>query len=96
MVGRPILEDYVLVPIVDRAADADGIYDLNPPGAFIWELFDGRRDGHAIVAALTKRYDVERARAGEDYLDFVGKLLSVGAIARVTAAVSVPPTLKAR
>jgi hypothetical protein len=85
VLGRPISGDYVLVPIVDRAADADGIYDLNPPAAFIWEQFDGSRDGHAIVAGLTERYDVDPARAGEDFLQFVETLLSIGAIMEETA-----------
>lgn len=84
MVGRKVADDFLLVPIVGRGADADGIFDLNRVGAFIWERFDGRRDGRRIVAALVKQFDVDHARAEMDYLDFAGKLLSVGALVRVT------------
>ena len=80
MVGRRILDDYILVPIVDRAADVDSIYDLNPAAAFIWEQFDGTRDGHAIVASLTGEFAVEPARAASDYLEFVSVVLEIGAV----------------
>jgi hypothetical protein len=97
MLGRSIAGDYVLVPIVDRAADADGIFDLNPPAAFIWEQFDGRRDGHAIVAALTERYAVDPARAEEDFLAFLETLLSIGALTGdAAAATTARPTREVR
>jgi hypothetical protein len=41
VIGRRILDDYILVPIVDRAADVDSIYDLNPAAAFIWSSSTG-------------------------------------------------------
>jgi len=37
-----------------------------------------------IVVALVKQFDVDHVRAEMDYLDFAGKLLSVGALVRVT------------
>ena len=92
MVGRRILDDYILVPIVDRAADVDSIYDLNPAAAFIWEQFDGTRDGHAIVASLTGEFAVEPARAASDYLEFVSAVLEIGAVrAEATAATGQAP-----
>jgi hypothetical protein len=96
MLGRSIFGDYVLVPIVDRAADADGIFDLNPPAAFIWEQLDGRRDGHAIVAALTERFDVEPARAEEDFLAFLKTLFSIGALTSEAAPTTARPTREVR
>ena len=84
MVGRKVADDFLLIPIVGRGADADGIFDLNRVGTFIWEQFDGRRDGRRIVAALVKQFDVDHARAEIDYLDFAGKLLSVGASIRAS------------
>jgi Coenzyme PQQ synthesis protein D (PqqD) len=86
MVGRKVADDFLLIPIVGRGADADGIFDLNRVGAFIWEQFDGRRDGRRIVAALVEQFDVDHARAEADYLDFAGKLLSVGALVRIAGS----------
>jgi hypothetical protein len=80
MVGRRIAEEYVLVPILGRGADADGIFNLNRLGAFIWEQMDGRADGRAIVDRITERFEVEADRACRDYLGFVAQLLSIEAV----------------
>ena len=80
MVGRKIADEFVLVPLVGRGADIDGIYDLTRVGAFIWERLDGKASGERIVAALLESFDVERPRAEADYLEFVAKLLSIDAV----------------
>lgn len=80
MVGRKIAGEYILVPIVGRGADVDAIFNLNGVGAFIWERLDGKADGDVIVQALVERYDVDGARAAEDYRDFIGKLQSIQAV----------------
>ena len=80
MVGRRIAEEYVLVPILGRGVDADGIFNLNRLGAFIWEQMDGRADGRAIVARITETFEVDAARASNDYLAFVSQLLSIEAL----------------
>ncbi len=80
MVGRRIAQEYVLVPILGKGADADGIFNLNRIGAFVWEQMDGRADGHAIVARLTQAFEVDAERASRDYLGFVSQLLSIDAV----------------
>ena len=80
MVGRRIADEYVLVPILGRGADADGIFNLNRLGAFIWEQMDGRADGRAIVDRITGAFEVDAARASRDYLGFVSQLLSIEAL----------------
>lgn len=80
MVGRRIAQEYVLVPILGRGADADGIFNLNRLGAFVWEQMDGRRDGSAIVERITEAFEVDAARASRDYLGFVSQLLSIEAV----------------
>ena len=81
MVGRRIAQEYVLVPILGRGADADGIFNLNRLGAFVWEHMDGRRDGRAIVERITEAFEVDHARASRDYIGFVSQLLSIEAVA---------------
>jgi Coenzyme PQQ synthesis protein D (PqqD) len=81
MVGRRIAQEYVLVPILGRGADADGIFNLNRLGAFVWEQMDGRRDGSTIVERITEAFEVDAARASRDYLGFVSQLLSIEAVA---------------
>jgi hypothetical protein len=80
MVGRRIAQEYVLVPILGRGVDADGIFNLNRLGAFIWEQMDGRADGRAIVDRITETFEVDAARASSDYLGFVSQLLSIEAL----------------
>jgi hypothetical protein len=74
VVGRPIGDEYVLVPLVGRGADLDSILNLNKVGAFIWEQLDGRRDGSAVVEALVEHFEVERSEAERDYVDFLTTL----------------------
>lgn len=85
MVGRHIADEYVLVPLAGRGAEIDGLYNLSRLGAFIWERLDGAASGDAIVASLSDRFDVERARAEQDYGEFLEKLLSIGAVHPVEA-----------
>ena len=80
MVGRRIADEFVLVPLVGRGADIDGIFELSRVGAFIWERLDGRASGERIVAALLDGFQVERPQAEADYVEFVGKLLSIDAV----------------
>jgi hypothetical protein len=92
MVGRRIAEEYLLVPIVGRAADVEAIYTLNGIAAFIWERLDGYTPGEAIVRAIAARYDVEDDTATADYLAFIGQLQSIQAVVPADA----PPRSDAR
>ena len=80
VVGRRIGDEFVLVPLAGRGADIDSILNLNRVGAFIWERLDGRRTGREVVDALVERFEVDRPRAEEDYLDFVSRLRGLKAV----------------
>jgi hypothetical protein len=80
MVGRRIADEFVIVPLASRGADVDSIYDLNEVAACVWEMLDGVRDGHAIVAALVERFEVDAATAERDYRAFLGQLVSIDAV----------------
>ena len=79
MVGRRIGEEYVLVPLAGRGADLDSILNLNRVAAFVWEQLDGETSGSDVVAAVVERFDVERERAEQDYLELVDTLVELGA-----------------
>lgn len=83
IVGRRLADEYILVPIVSRGADVDSIFNLNGVGALIWEKLDGRTSGQAVVEAIVERFEVDAAKAAEDYAEFVAKLVSVDAVRRV-------------
>ena len=82
IVGRRIAEEFLLVPLARQTAQIDSLFNLNAVAAFIWEQIDGRKNGHAIVAALLDRFEVERKTAERDYLSLVDELLALGAIHR--------------
>jgi len=48
---------------------------LNPVGARIWELSDGKRTLKEIVELILNEYDVDRPRAEADAGSFVTELL---------------------
>ena len=49
MVGRWVAGEFVVVPLRDRAADLDAIYNLSRVAAYIWERLDGRTPGQEVV-----------------------------------------------
>jgi hypothetical protein len=80
MVGRRIVDEYLLVPIVGRGADVEAIYTLSTIAAFIWERLDGRTPGTAIAREISACYDVEDQTAAKDYQTFISQLQSIQAI----------------
>ena len=82
MVGRRIGDEYVLVPLAGRGADLDSILNLNRVAAFMWEQLDGSRSGGEVIDAVLERFDVERARAEQDYLELVETLVELDAVKR--------------
>jgi hypothetical protein len=83
VVGRRVAGEYVLVPLMGRGIDADGIYTLNRVAAVVWEALDGTREGTQVVDLLVQTFDVDPERAGQDYLDLVETLERIGALRRV-------------
>lgn len=80
MVGRSVAGEFVLVPLRNRAADIDAIYNLSRVAAFIWERFDGRTPGRAVVCAMVEQFEVDAEEAAADYLRLVEQLRSISAL----------------
>ena len=85
LVFRQIAGEFVLVPIRHDVADLEAVYSLGGVGARIWELLDGKRDGHAILAQIAQEYDVSPGQAQIDLIEFLGELEAVQGIAPVEA-----------
>jgi methyltransferase-like protein len=83
MVGRRIGDEYVLVPLADRGADLDSIFNLNKVAAFIWERLDGERTGHDVVEAVLEHFEVERAGAERDFAELIDTLVELDAVTPV-------------
>lgn len=83
LVFRHIAGEFVLVPIRHDVADLEAVYTLGGVGARIWELLDGKRDGHAILAQIVQEYDVVPNEARADLVEFLGELEGIRGIAPV-------------
>ncbi|RLG58581.1 MAG: PqqD family protein [Candidatus Hydrothermarchaeota archaeon] len=80
MVFRKVAEEFILVPIRNNAGDLDSIYTLNPVGARVWELLDGKRSVRDIVEALVEEFEVEKEEAEADVVHFLRQLEQIGAV----------------
>lgn len=58
---------------------------LNPVGAHVWELIDGRRTIADIAAAVADAFEVEVERARADVQRFVDELIAKGLAEMVPA-----------
>lgn len=85
LVFRQIANEFVLVPIRQDMADLEAVYTLGGVGARVWELLDGERDGHAILAQIVQEYDVAPDEAQADLVEFLGELEAARGIAPAEA-----------
>jgi len=74
VVTRKTGNEYVLVPIANNIADMNSVFTLNDPGAFIWELIDGKRDIEEIIRELIKEYEIDEVTAKADVMAFIEKM----------------------
>jgi len=58
--------------------DTAGAMAVNPTGALIWKLVDGRRTTEQIVAAVRKRYPDAPDSVKDDVLGILDKLTEEG------------------
>jgi hypothetical protein len=74
VVTRKVGDESVIVPVRSHVADLDAVVTLNPVGARIWELLDGRHDLAAIAFTICEEYEVEPETAWADVDEFVRSL----------------------
>jgi hypothetical protein len=75
VVGR-ILQDEAVLVHPQRGT----VKVLNEVGAFIWSALDGKRAAGALAELVFERFDVARAQAEADTLEFLEALLTRGLI----------------
>jgi hypothetical protein len=80
MVGRRVMDEYILVPLARSTVELDAIFRLNPVGAFIWEQFDGHTPCRDIIRRLVDEFDVRENQASSDFQLFVAQLESIQAV----------------
>lgn len=83
VVTRKVGDESVIVPVRSNVADLDAVITLNPVGARIWELLDGRRDLDAIAGTIVEEYEVEPDAARADVGEFIQSLEEAHLVERV-------------
>jgi len=80
IVARRIGDEFILVPIHQKAGDVDSIYTLNEVGARVWDLLDGQTPLREIRDTIVEEFEIGPEEAEADLLAFVGQLARVGAV----------------
>ena len=74
VVFRKIADEFILVPIRQKAVDLKSVYTLNEAGAFIWEQIDGSKSASQIKDKLAEEFEVEASQAGSDVESLLSQL----------------------
>lgn len=85
IVFRHIAEEYILVPVKQKAADLNYIYVLNEVGGLIWDLIDGRKNIAWILENILAIYDVDKNTLKDDLLVFIRQLRKIDALREINA-----------
>ena len=80
VVFRKIADEFVLVPIRQKAVDLKSIYTLNEVGAFIWELIDGVKTTAQIRDRVVEDFEVDPFGAEADITEILSQLESLSLI----------------
>ncbi len=84
IVSREIAGETILVPIRGKLVDLQRIFSVNPVGAHIWHLIDGKTSLAAIRDSVVETFEVEPDRAAADIQDFIAELAQAGLIQEVS------------
>jgi hypothetical protein len=74
VVFRKIADEFILVPVRQKAVDLKSVYTLNEAGAFIWEHIDGSRSVSQIKDNLAEEFEVEASQAEYDVANLLSQL----------------------
>jgi hypothetical protein len=83
IVARKIADEFILVPIRQKAGDVESIYTLDEVAARIWELIDGHRRVCDIRDQIVAEFEVGPEEAESDLVGFLRQLEHAGAVREV-------------
>ena len=78
LIKRQIAGDTVLVPVGRTVYDANGLFDLNELGSFIWDILPETSSAEAVLEAVLAEYEVDRETAEKDIAEFFARLEQLG------------------
>jgi hypothetical protein len=80
IVFRKVADEFILVPIKQKASDVESIYTMNDVASRIWELINGKRSLEDIKAVIIKEFEVSPEEAEKDLVEFSKQLEKIGAV----------------
>jgi len=82
VIFRKIADEFVLVPIRQKAIDLKSIYTMNETAACIWEAVDGVKTSAQIGEHLAGAFDASLAQTGADVNEILAQFEALGFIKR--------------
>ncbi|MFA5100266.1 MAG: PqqD family protein [Candidatus Omnitrophota bacterium] len=73
IIFRKIADEFILVPIRQKAVDLKSVYTLNVTAAFIWELIDGKRSVSLIKDRVAEEFEIGSNQAQDDVSHIVSQ-----------------------
>jgi len=83
VVFRKVADEFILVPIKQKASEVESIYTMNDVASRIWELINGKRSLKDIKKIIIKEFEVSPEEAEKDLVDFSKQLEKIGAVRAV-------------
>lgn len=80
IVFRKVADEFILVPIKQKADEVESIFTVNQVGSCIWELIDGEKSLGEILDMIVSEFDVKPEEAEADLIEFVKQLDKIGAV----------------
>ena len=75
-----IAEEYMVVPVGEKAEEFKGMVVLNAAAAFLLDKMHDDLNRDELVALLMERYDVDADKANKDVLEMLQTMYSLGLI----------------
>lgn len=83
IVDRLIDDEVIIIPINSKLSSQSYVYNLDPAGAKIWQLIDGKNTVANIREHMTETTDVTCEQAEGDLIEFLKDLESAGVIEEI-------------
>ncbi len=84
IVTRNIAGEVLLVPIFDRLADIQRIFNLGSVAEYIWKELDGQKSLYGIRDKILEEFDAEKENVDLDLMEFIAQLIDAGLVVETT------------
>jgi hypothetical protein len=80
VIFRKIADEFILVPIRQKAVDLKCVYTLNETAAFIWQSLDSKQSLSQIKDKVSQEFEVDAVQAQADVSEIVSQWESLSLV----------------